>query len=80
MARMTSMAGTHRHGQHTVTVANDGKIQVKSGDFLGKYSSALYQGNAKKTDEFGRVRNAKVEKIAVAARLDRTIGEVSTRQ
>jgi hypothetical protein len=59
----TSQAGLHQFGQHSVKIADDGKILVKSGDWLGKYSMAIYRGDASKVKEFGRMQATVVKPV-----------------
>ncbi len=44
-------------------IANDGKILVKSGDWLSKYSMAIYRGDGSKVKEFGRLQLATMRAI-----------------
>jgi hypothetical protein len=58
-----SKAGNHAHGKYSVTIATDGAIKVKSGDWLSKYSAAIHNGDTSKVHEYGRLKTGKVEKI-----------------
>lgn len=59
-----SMAGEHKFGGHQVSIADDGKIVVKPGDWLSKYSAAMYKGDTKRFNEFGRLKGGKLEPVA----------------
>jgi hypothetical protein len=59
-----SMAGEHKFGAYKVTIADDGKIVVSAGDWLSKYSAAMYNGNTQRYNEFGRMKNGKLEPVA----------------
>ena len=60
---MVTKAGAHSHGPHTVTIKPDGGIIVKQGDWLSKYSAAMYQGDVGKVYEYGRMKAGGMKKI-----------------
>ena len=51
-------AGNQVHGSFRVSVGEDGSIVVKPGDWLSKYSAAMYKGDTKHVNEFGALRMA----------------------
>ncbi|RZB38247.1 MAG: hypothetical protein SRB2_00593 [Desulfobacteraceae bacterium Eth-SRB2] len=51
------------HGRYTVTIADDGAILVKQGDWLSKYSAAIHRGDTTKIHEYGRLRGGKMTPV-----------------
>jgi len=71
------MAGrTYEKSPYSVTVAADGKIKVKSGDWLSKYSWAIY-GNYTTLNVFARWddRQAQIKEYPIANKDLITVGE-----
>lgn len=60
---MSGKSGTHRWGRYSVTIAEDGSIGVQPGDTLSGYSAAIYKGDFKHLDEFGRKHGQTVARI-----------------
>jgi len=60
---MIPKPGTHRFGKYSVTLAADGRISVKPGDWLSKYSAALYQGDYTRVHEYGRLQGGQVRPV-----------------
>jgi hypothetical protein len=63
-AQGSCKAGGHVHGSFRVSIGDDGRILVKHGDWLSKYSAAMYQGDTKHVNEFGRLKNGKMQPIS----------------
>jgi hypothetical protein len=61
--------GAYRNGAYRVSIGEDGKIVVKAGDWLSKYSAAMYGGDVTHVNEFGRLVNGKMEPIADVNRI-----------
>jgi len=53
---------TYTNSQYSVTIRKDGAIQVKHGDWLSKYSAAMYN-NFEHIHEFGRMEGGKLVPI-----------------
>jgi hypothetical protein len=62
-------AGHHSFGAYSVSIADDGKITVKAGDWLSKYSAAIYKGDTSKVHEYGRLKAGKMEPVADVNRI-----------
>lgn len=79
---MPRMEGTHRHGKHSVTIGRDGKIVAKEGDWLSKYSAAMYEGDPSRVSEFGRLWRGRMISVTDANRIvaDETIYHIPTYQ
>jgi hypothetical protein len=58
-----SKAGTHSYGSFSVTVAADGAIKVRPGDWLSKYSQALHNGDVTRISEYARMSGGKLVAI-----------------
>ncbi len=65
---MPNMIGPHSYGQFSVVIANDGAINVKSGDTISGYSAAMYQVDPVKTrdywGEFGKMQGSEPQPLA----------------
>jgi hypothetical protein len=68
-----SKAGNHAFMLCSVSIADDGKIVVKPGDYLAKYSAAIYKGDMTKVHEYGRLKGGRMEPITDASPI--TMGE-----
>ena len=55
----SSKAGKHSSGKYSVTIALDGAIKVKKGDWISKYSIAIH-GHHRAIDEYARVRDGRL--------------------
>lgn len=55
--------GQHAYGNFRVTVGEDGTIVVQPGDWLSKYSAAMYQGDTTRVREFGRLEGGVMKPI-----------------
>lgn len=51
------------HGRYSVTIADDGAILVRQGDWISKYSAAIHRGETGKTHEYGRLRGGKMSPL-----------------
>lgn len=76
------MGKTYSHGGNSVTIADDGAIQVKPGDWLSKYSMAIHH-DLTHVNEYGRLNGgANVIPVADAnlIRAGETLYHIPTRQ